>query len=286
MISPMLLAEEIQIKNDFITELKLDGIRLIGSNLNSEQFYSRHKNLVTERFPELHGLIPKGTIVDGELIIENEQGKPDFEAVQSRFNTTNDLKIKRFSKTNPLTYVVFDILHYQHKDITKLNLMQRKEILAETIQETERINIMRFVEGKAEEMFQLCLEHDLEGIVTKEKQSIYELDKRSKAWNKRICYKELQDVYITGFCKDKIGWLLSLKEKNSFRFVGTLELGLSQKVCRSFYKVANQIKVGETDKHVYIEPVIKCKVKYRNWTKNNLLRLPVFMDFCFDQSAA
>ncbi|WP_281176978.1 hypothetical protein [Neobacillus massiliamazoniensis] len=70
--------------------------------------YSRHKNEITSKFPELHNLgISAGTVLDGELIVSDKQGKPDFEALMSRFMSSMD-------KT-PITYVAFDVLGQEGK---------------------------------------------------------------------------------------------------------------------------------------------------------------------------
>lgn len=79
-ISPMLLHKTDQPLEDdgFITELKLDGIRLILSKFNDQiKLYTRHNNEVTMKFPEFLQLdIPDGTILDGEIIVTDQQGKP------------------------------------------------------------------------------------------------------------------------------------------------------------------------------------------------------------------
>lgn len=69
--------------NEYITELKLDGIRLILSKFNNNiKLYTRHNNEVTFMFPELLDLdIPDGTVLDGEIIVTDAHGKPDFEAI-------------------------------------------------------------------------------------------------------------------------------------------------------------------------------------------------------------
>lgn len=69
--------------DNFITELKLDGIRLILSKFKDQiKLYTRHNNEVTMKFTELLQLdIPNGTILDGEIIVTDQQGKPDFEAI-------------------------------------------------------------------------------------------------------------------------------------------------------------------------------------------------------------
>jgi DNA ligase 1 len=75
----------------YITELKLDGIRLILSKIDNKIWlYTRHNNEVTAKFPELLTIdIPAGTVLDGEIIVTDPAGKPDFEAVMSRFQAHN-----------------------------------------------------------------------------------------------------------------------------------------------------------------------------------------------------
>jgi DNA ligase 1 len=68
---------------EYITELKLDGIRLTLSKFNNQvKLYTRHKNHVTSRFPELQKVsTPDGTVLDGEIIVTAPDGKPEFEAM-------------------------------------------------------------------------------------------------------------------------------------------------------------------------------------------------------------
>ncbi len=68
--------------DEYITELKLNGIRLILSKCNgSIKLYTRHKNEVTFKFPEVLKLdLPDGTVLDGEIVVTDSHGKPDFEA--------------------------------------------------------------------------------------------------------------------------------------------------------------------------------------------------------------
>lgn len=102
-ISPMLLhrVEAPFDDDEWLSELKLDGIRFLYSTMNSINFYTRHENEVTERFPELiTNQIPKGTILDGEIILADEEGKPDFEALMGRFLVNNPRRIPIISKTS------------------------------------------------------------------------------------------------------------------------------------------------------------------------------------------
>lgn len=76
---------------NYITELKFDGIRLILSKFDNQiKLYTRHNNEVTSKFPELLDLdIPDGTVLDGEVIVAAPGGAPDFEAVMERFMSKN-----------------------------------------------------------------------------------------------------------------------------------------------------------------------------------------------------
>jgi DNA ligase 1 len=176
-ISPMLLhkADHPLNSDDYITELKLDGIRLIYSvdEKGKARLYSRHNNEITSKFPELHNLdIPPGTVPDGELIVSDNSGKPDFEAVMSRFMSSKD--------RTPVTFVAFDVIQRKGERITNLPLLERKEVLAEIVPEDNTlIAKTQFIEGHGEAYFDAVKAQALEGIVLKRKDSRYEVGKRS-----------------------------------------------------------------------------------------------------------
>jgi DNA ligase 1 len=224
-ISPMLLnkTDEPFDSEDFITELKLDGIRLIYSvdNEGKVRLYSRHNNEITSKFPELHELdVPPGTVLDGELIVSDNDGKPDFEAVMSRFLSAKD-------KT-PITFVAFDVLQYEGERVTKLPLLERKELLADIVQtDTSLITKTQFIEGLGEAYFDAIKEQALEGIVLKRKDSRYEVGKRSHSWLKVINYQYI-DVFVTGYRKQPKDFGLVLTDVDG-KYIGVMELGVPPK---------------------------------------------------------
>jgi ATP-dependent DNA ligase len=73
--------------DNYISELKLDGFRTILAKFDDKvRIYTRHNNEITSRFPELANLpIHNGTVLDGEIIVTDNLGRPDFEAVMERF---------------------------------------------------------------------------------------------------------------------------------------------------------------------------------------------------------
>ncbi|MBM7662783.1 DNA ligase-1 [Bacillus mesophilus] len=264
-ISPMLLhkTEQPFDSDDYITELKLDGIRLLYSvDLQGKvRLYTRHKNEVTSKFPELVALnsIPPGTVLDGELIVTNEEGKPDFEAVMSRFQS------KRSHYC--ISYVVFDVLLHRGESTVSIPLLKRKELLAEIVEtDTEILSKSQFVEGNGAAFFELTKAQLLEGIVLKKKDSKYEIGKRSHSWLKCINY-QYADVLVTGYRKNEFGWLLS---DYSGKPLGIMELGVSEHERKRGYQAK---RLQESTDFVFIEP-FETKVKFREYTKAGLLRLP------------
>ncbi|WP_326400821.1 hypothetical protein [Paenibacillus ottowii] len=273
-VSPMLLHKadnnEPFNSNLYLTELKLDGIRLLVDTRDGVRLYTRHENEVTGKFPELIDNIPieNGTTLDGELIVTDSEGKPNFESVMERFKS-------RKSK-HKVTFCAFDIINYKGESVTHLPLIERKEILESAFKDNEYYTKTKFILGHGVEYFNLTKQQKLEGIVLKDIGSRYEIDKRSDKWLKVIAY-DVGEYYIAGYKKDEFGWLLSDGE----RIVGVLSLAVGSNERKAGYKVFQQLKVKETENTVYIKEVIKCVVKHRGFTKNNLLRLPEFEYFKF-----
>lgn len=278
-VSPMLLRkiDEPFDDNQWLSELKLDGIRFLYSSMEGVKFYTRHNNEVTDRFPELNSNeIPKGTILDGEIIQADSEGKPDFEELMSRFQTKNLNKIKSLSQGKPITYCVFDIIYHQGKKVTNLPLVERKALLDEIIPDgLPRITKTLSIEGKGKALFRSIQEQNLEGVVLKKKDSKYEIGKRSAFWLKVINY-QYTTVSITGFRKLEFGWLLQFQDG---RPAGILEL-VPTEARKAVYQVSRMVPVKETKDFVYFpNDSLQCRIKYRTLTKSGMLRIPVFIDF-------
>jgi DNA ligase-1 len=251
-------------------ELKWDGIRLIVSNMDELNLYTKNTN-ATAKYPEMHNPpIPKGTILDGEIVVLDAHGKADFEACNTGFRSSK--------KRKPVMYMAFDILYHRGVDVTGLSLETRKQLLEETVQETDEYRIVRPIKGSTKDFFNIVCQHGLEGIVIKKKDSKYDNGVRSWSWQKVINYQRAE-VYITGYSKKESSWLLGYPEGDRIRPIGTMELGITQSARESMWSVFQSFKSGESKEHVYVKPVVRCKVKYRDWYKSGTMRLPVFEEF-------
>ncbi|WDZ59484.1 ATP-dependent DNA ligase [Paenibacillus polymyxa] len=281
-ISPMLLATSDTAFSDpqYIFEPKIDGHRLIFSQQNSTiRLYTRHNNDCTRQYPEL--LLPFGDdiVLDGEVACyDPATGLVDFESIMTRFMAKKSEKTQQLTRTLPVTFVIFDVLHYKGQDLQQLPLMQRKELLAGLTLPSDRFGIIPFIEGEGEALFRQMQGLGLEGMVGKKKDTKY-YNRRHSAWQKVINWS-YADVYITGYRKAQFGWLACVpNESGKMRPSGIIEFGATPTQKKAFYGVSKALITGEDREYVYVEPRIRARVKMRNWTKAGNLRIPVFMEF-------
>lgn len=267
-ISPMLLQKNDHPFDDdsYITELKLDGIRIIWTKFNDRvRIYTRHNNECTSMYPELYHIdLPNGTILDGEIVSPDEEGKPNFEYAMERFKSKNSPHL--------VQYCVFDVIQYNGEKVWPLPLLKRKELLASIIPAGHpNITAVQWIEGNGKAYFDLIVQRSLEGIVLKKKNTHYEIGKRSHSWLKVINY-QYEEVYITGIRKNQFGVFLSFLDGIT---AGVMEF-MPPAARKELYAAART--KTENDKAKYIEP-IKCLVKYRNLTSNGKLRIPSFVEW-------
>lgn len=226
--------------------------------------YSRHKNEVTSRFKDLLNIdIPDGTILDGEIIVPGREDKPDFEAMMARFLS---------NKTeHQVQFCIFDILYYKGKNVMMQPLIERKQLLQQVLPEDDLFVYVRHFEGQGELLFNLIKDQSLEGIVLKRSDSIYKPGTRSPNWLKVINY-QYKDVFITGLRKKEFGLLLSFEDGSP---AGLMEF-MKADDKKKFYAEYKKYISKETDDFVYLNPILKGTIKYRNLTSKGYLRIPYF----------
>ncbi|WP_240035331.1 RNA ligase family protein [Neobacillus notoginsengisoli] len=259
-------------EDQYISELKLDGIRILVSKFDDKiKVYTRHHNEVTSIFPELQSLkIPNGTIVDGEIVVTDDSGKPVFEEVMSRF-------LAGKNGHQRVQYCIFDIIYYKGQKITSKPLVERKEILESIIIPNDTVTLVQWSYGSGEVLYNLTKEQGLEGVVFKRVNSIYKINKRSHDWLKAVHYS-FAVVHVMGLRKDKFGLLLGLKDNGKLRPAGVMEF-MTPSARKQFYLMQKDLVVNENNKFIYLEPKIKLFVKFRNFTKDGKLRIPSFVEF-------
>jgi len=173
----------------------------------------------------------------------------------------------------PVRFFVFDVLSVDGKDVRGLPLMERKAILDNILVENEYYKRVMHVGGRGADLFNIIEQRGLEGIVAKLKDSKY-VGRRSDAWLKMINYT-YAEVKLTGYRKAEFGLLANYNGRPA----GIIELAVPAEHRKAFYAVAKTIVTSEDKNFVYIQPLIRAKVRFRNWYKSGLLRSPEFVDF-------
>ncbi len=285
-IKPMLatLVEKPFDDNKFIFEIKWDGYRAISEiSKDKVNIYSRNGISFNEVFSRLTGSLSKSPhemVLDGEVIVTDENGMPSFSLMQN---------FKRTKKGN-LVYMVFDILYLDGHDLRSLPLLKRKDILEKVLPQSKNILISQHIEEKGTDFFKASKLQGLEGIVAKNKESIYEDGKRGPSWLK-IKAKHEQEAIICGFTEPKgsrkyLGALvLGVYRNGELMYVGHTGGKINDALLKELRQKLDEIettecpftKVPPTNSPVHwVKPLLVAQITFQEWTDTNVMRIPIF----------
>lgn len=279
-LRPMLLKEVNQpFQNDnYFYELKYDGIRaLIYASKDILKVITRNGINVTQLYPELENIRKivgnEEVIFDGEIVAFLND-KPSFQKLQLRSHLKKKEKIKFMVEEVPVAFIAFDIL-YKNKDLMNEKLVDRKKILG-TYPDTE-VFIKTKVYENGLELFKQVKKIGLEGIVAKEKESLYYPASRQDCWLKIKNFQE-EDFIVHGFLKlkEKYSLLLGEYRGNKLYYVGKVSIVEKNNILKEVKKLKkskNQFVNYFIDAS-YVEPIYKINVHYMERTRNNTLRQP------------
>ncbi|MEM5797740.1 MAG: non-homologous end-joining DNA ligase [Candidatus Aenigmatarchaeota archaeon] len=301
-IKPMLafLASPFNDTN-FLFEIKFDGTRGIAyiDKLKKDVKLLNRRMIYFEfRYPELQDMWKDAdanrVILDGEVVVF-KKGKPDFRLLAEREHMDDKIRIEFLSKLHPATYVVFDILHKDGKDLVDVPLSERKKILEKTVKESERVLLSTYVIGEGKKFFNEVKKKKLEGVMAKRLQSTYQIGKRSKDWLK-IKSLHTIDAIIVGYTSGE-GWrekyfgalICGIYYKGKLHYLGRVGTGLDEK---GYAELTEQLKKLETDKNPFekfdedpeimqkihwVKPKLVAEVKFMNLTPDFKMRAPSFI---------
>ena len=294
-IKPMLAKEtdEPFDDKDWLYEIKWDGYRAIAEISAGEiELYSRNGNSFLNHYPLLAEALKKikhDAVLDGEIVVLNEKGFPDFQKIQHYEDNTNF----------PLVYYVFDLLALGGQALYDQPLIERKALLKKLVGKDPMIKYSDHILNKGIDFFNASEQKNLEGIMAKKSDSHYYPGKRTNEWLK-IKNHKTADVLIAGYTKptgsrQHFGSLvLALKDGKTFKHVGHAGTGFDDKKLKELYKLFQPLKQNaspfkdpvETNAQVtWVKPVLVAEVKFTEWTKDEKLRHPVFLQLRNDKSS-
>lgn len=276
---------------DWIFEIKWDGFRAISYTNGSLSVRSRNDKELKQNFPEMEELthLARNLVVDGEIVVMRE-GKPDFQALLERGQAVSAREIQRQAGIAHATYIVFDVLEKDGKALTNLPLMERKRILRDSLVEGKNVLLSDFIEEQGETYYRLAVEKGLEGVIAKEKNSLYEEGLRSGSWLK---IKEVKtcDCVIFGYrtgerAREKTfgSLVLGLYDyAGKPVYVGNVGTGFSDEMLRMLMDKFDKLKTDKVPFKVefeesvtWLEPKLVCEVGFQVLTRDMRLRMPRF----------
>jgi bifunctional non-homologous end joining protein LigD len=296
-------------------EIKWDGLRaMLYSTADQITIASRNLKDITSQYPELQqlreSLLGQQVILDGEIIAFDKKGHPSFPLLQHRIGLSSPTVIKRKRLDIPVTYIIFDILHFNQKSLVDLPYIERRHILEKLNLAGTNWQTPAFQQGSGKEILAAVSVLGLEGIVAKRLTSSYTPGKRSEDWLK-IKNQRRQELVIGGWLPGRgqrsggIGSLLlgyyditreQAKKENKvqhFLYAGKVGTGFTKDV---LHKLLTQL----TPLHrnispfvtnlfpkdaMFVEPQLVGEFEFTEWTPNSTLRHPSFKALRDDKEA-
>ena len=301
-LAPMLIGKNQAAfsSDEYIFELKLDGIRCIAylcdEGLTLRNKRNKHLNAIYPELANIYTQAKARCILDGELVVLKD-GRTNFFEVQKRSLMANPMKIKLAAQKLPASFVAYDILFLGDELVTSMPLMKRKELLQETITESDRLALTRFISTNGEALYKAAADKGLEGIIAKRKDSKYYFGKRTKDWIKIKAMMD-EDFVVCGYYAKGgntasiiIGVYAESNTRHEIIYQGHVMLGLSRFDYQAIQS-ASQVSKDDFYKQfpdfedaIWITPELVCTVEYMERTPHGGLRQPVFKGLRDDKVA-
>jgi DNA ligase D-like protein (predicted ligase) len=194
-IEPMLLlrTEKLPEGAGWLVELKLDGYRALAIKSGGKvHLRSRNDNDFNARYPGIVkalGTMPDDTVIDGEVVALDADGRPSFNMLQNYG-----------SGGAPLHFFIFDLLVLKGKDVMGEPLTKRRALIEEHVlpELADPIRYSPVLGGSLKDLMRSVKAQGLEGLVAKRRDSKYEPGLRSGAWLK-MRVNAGQELVIGGY---------------------------------------------------------------------------------------
>jgi bifunctional non-homologous end joining protein LigD len=303
-IKPMLatLVDEPFSGENWQFELKLDGYRALAylNNGNppfkpgetSVEIRSRNDHSFNKKFDTVYEALNEwkvNAVIDGEIVVVNEEGRPDFSGIQ----------LWETKKAGQLVYYVFDLLWLEGINLVDEPLYKRREILMHIMPESGVIRYSDHIDEVGTDFFEVIKQNKLEGIIAKQKDSLYIPDSRSKSWLK-IKAEEKHEAVICGYTKNKdserefSSLVLGIYKAGKLNFIGQVGTGFNQLLQSELLKKMRPLvtancpfdmepKLGVPT--TWLKPMLVCEVKYTEITPEGLMRHASFQGLREDKTA-
>ncbi|MEO6070955.1 MAG: DNA ligase D [Chitinophagaceae bacterium] len=278
---------------DWQFEIKWDGYRAIAYMAGqNKDLLSRNNLSFNLKFEPVYTAINNwqiNAVVDGEIVVVNEHGAADFEALQGWHK----------EQKGTILYYVFDLLWLDGIDLQSEPLVKRQEILRSLIPPGSPIRFSGSIDEYGIDFFKAAKDNGLEGIIAKEKFSPYTAGRRTEYWYK-IKAETKHEAIICGFTKKKgtsrlfSSLILGIPNEGSLQYIGQVGTGFNQQVQQKILELLKNYLIDDCpfpkkpiirDEVQWVLPKYICEVKYTERTSEGVMRHPSFQGIREDKTA-
>lgn len=289
----------------WLFEPKLDGYRVIatlhGGNVH---LFSRNGLDVTTRYggirPGLSRQPAAQLVLDGEIIALDARGKPCFQCLQGYLESMGRSD-GRAGEATAIIYYVFDIIYLDGYELHTVPLILRKKLLERMLRPSGAVRLMAYFEGEGVAIYRGAVDQGLEGVIAKQKDSPYEMGRRSSNWLK-VKSTKTEDFIIGGYTQGAgnrartfgalvLGYYDDRERLNPAGHVGT---GFDDSALNEMKKRLDTLKTEQSPFAVmpklnapvtWVRPELVVEVKFSQWTRDGQLRAPVYLRLREDKPA-
>ncbi|MCF7533597.1 DNA ligase D [Pseudomonas petrae] len=266
-------------EGDWRYEIKFDGYRVMARVADGKvQLFTRNGHDWTHKLPRqaeaIAGLGLESAWLDGEMVVANDDGVPDFQALQNAFEA---------GRSGNIIYYLFDMPFLNGMDLREVPVEQRRAALSKVLERTDD-EVLRYSEDFAEVpevLLNSACQMKMEGLIGKRVGSPY-VSRRSADWIKLKC-KRRQEFVVVGYtdpkgARSKFGaLLLGLHDADSgeLRYAGKVGTGFNEATLGTIY---DQLTPLHARKAAVVNPPTGFEAKGVHWLKPVLLAEVAFAE--------
>ncbi|MFY1663803.1 DNA ligase D [Pseudomonas sp. Pseu.R1] len=287
-------------EGDWLYEIKFDGYRIMTRILDGEvRMITRNGHDWTERLPLQARAISELNLgdgwLDGEVVVLNDAGLPDFQALQNAFETGH---------AKDIVYYLFDVPFLNGEDLRQKPVEERRAALKKLLGKSKK-GLLRFSDAFSashRDIIESACSLSLEGVIGKRAGSVYQ-SRRSADWIKLKC-KLRQEFVIVGYTAPqgaRSGFgalLLAVNEEGAgLVYAGRVGTGFKHKtlddvleqmkpLARDASPLAKKLTSAQARGVHWIKPTLVGEVEFSEWTREGIIRHSAFIALRKDKPAS